>query len=214
MPVYYPAFLSIEGRPCLVVGGGQIAERKVKGLLDAGARVTLVSPTVTPRLQRRIDKGQVEYFDREFQSSDFDGMYLLITATDDMPLNREIGIEGRKLGLVVNVVDDPDYCDFIAPSIVRRGEITFAISTAGASPALARWLRHQIEEQFPPSYAGLARVMAKVRIQVRGGGHTVSAARWQKSIDESFLSLVKQRRLAEARRHLFAALTGGRSAAR
>ena len=107
MPVYYPAFLSIEGRPCLVVGGGQIAERKVKGLLEAGGKVTLVSPTVTPRLRRRIDKGQVEYFNREFQSSDMDGIYLLITATDDMPLNRRIGIEGRNLGLVVNVVDDP-----------------------------------------------------------------------------------------------------------
>ena len=88
MPVYYPAFLSIEGRPCLVVGGGQIAERKVKGLLEAGGKVTLVSPTVTPRLRRRIDKGQVEYFPREFLPSDMDGIYLLITATDDMPLNR------------------------------------------------------------------------------------------------------------------------------
>ena len=106
MPTYYPAFLSIEDRPCLVVGGGQIAERKVKGLLDADARVTLVSPTVTPGLQRRIDKGQVTHFPREFQSSDLEGFYLLIAATDDMPLNRKVGIEGRNLGLIVNVVDD------------------------------------------------------------------------------------------------------------
>ncbi len=214
MPTYYPAFLSLEDRPCLVVGGGPIAERKVKGLLEAGARVALVSPTVTPRLRRRIDKGQFKYSNREFRSSDLDGMYLLITATDDMPLNRRIGIEGRDRGLIVNVVDDPDYCDFIAPSIVRRGDITFAISTGGASPALARWLRRQIEEQFPPEYGGLAKVMAKVRLQVRGEGRKISPARWQKSIDDGFLSLVKQRKLAEARRRLLTALTGGRPPAK
>ena len=208
MPSYYPAFLSIQDRPCLVVGGGQIAERKVKGLLDAEARITVVSPTVTPRLQRRIDKGQVTHLPREFQSSDLDGFYLLIAATDDMPLNRKVGIEGRNLGLIVNVVDDTPYCDFIAPSIVRRGDITFAISTGGASPALARWLRRQIEQQFPPEYSGLAKVMAKVRLQVRGEGHNVSPTRWQKSIDDGFLSLIKQRRLADARRYLFASLTG------
>lgn len=212
MPTYFPAFLSIEGRPCLVVGGGQIAERKVKTLLDAKARVTVVSPAVTPRLRRRIDKGQVEYYAREYVPSDLDGIYLLITATDNMPLNREIGMEGRSLGLIVNVVDDPDYCDFIAPSIVRRGDITFAISTGGASPALARWLRRQVEEHFPPEYSGLAKVMSRVRLQIRGEGHNISPARWQKSIDESFLSLIKQRKLAEARRHLFSALTGKQSA--
>ena len=208
MPTYYPAFLSIEDRPCLVVGGGQIAERKVKGLLDADARVTVVSPTVTPRLQRRIDKGQVTHFPREFRSSDLQGFYLLIAATDDMPLNRKVGIEGRNLGLIVNVVDDTPYCDFIAPSIVRRGDITFAISTGGASPALARWLRRQVEEHFPPEYSGLAKVMAKVRLQIRGEGHNVSPTRWQKSIDENFLSLIRQRKLADARRYLFASLTG------
>lgn len=212
MPSYYPAFLSIEDRPCLVVGGGQIAERKVKGLLDADARVTVVSPTVTPRLRRRIDKGQVTHLPREFQSSDLEGFYLLIAATDDMPLNREVGIEGRNLGLIVNVVDDTPYCDFIAPSIVRRGDITFAISTGGASPALARWLRRQVEQHFPPEYSGLAKVMSRVRLQVRGGGHNVSPARWQKSIDDSFLSLIRQRRLAEARRYLFESLTGKKKA--
>lgn len=208
MPNYYPAFLSIADRPCLVVGGGQIAERKVKGLLDADARVTVVSPTVTPRLKRRIDKGQVVHFPREFQSSDLEGFYLLIATTDDMPLNRKVGIEGRNLGLIVNVVDDTPYCDFIAPSIVRRGDITFAISTGGTSPALARWLRRQVEQHFPPEYSGLAKVMSRVRLQVRSQGHKVNPARWQKSIDDGFLSLVRQRRLAEARRYLFASLTG------
>ena len=214
MPSYYPAFLSIQDRPCLVVGGGQIAERKVKGLLEADARVTVVSPTVTPRLKRLIDKGQVTHLPREFQSSDLDGFYILIAATDDMPLNRKVGIEGRNLGLIVNVVDDTPYCDFIAPSIVRRGDITFAMSTGGASPALARWLRRQVEEKFPREYSGLAKVMAKVRLQVRGEGHNVSPARWQKSIDDDFLSLIKQRRLADARRYLFASLTRNSSASK
>ena len=214
MAKYYPAFLNLEGRPCIVIGGGAIAERKVKGLLESGARVTVVSPNVTARLQRRIDKSQIDHIRREYRDRDYAGMYLLIAATDNMALNREIGIKAHESGLIVNVVDDPEYCDFVAPSIVRRGDITFAISTAGASPALARWLRRRIEIQYPPEYGSLASVLSQVRSQVRKEGRRISPSRWQKSIDQELLDLIKKRKRREARRHLLATLTDGRVVAR
>ena len=211
MPKYYPAFLNLDGKPCTVIGGGPIAERKVKGLVEAGARVTVVSPRVTPRIERRTERGQIKQVSREYQASDCQGVYLLIAATDDMPLNRSIGIEARKAGAIVNVVDDPDYCDFVAPSIVRRGDITFAISTAGASPALARWLRRQIETQFPSEYGGLATVLAQVRKQLRQEGHKISPSRWQRSIDSKLLDLIKGRKRKEAKLRLLSFLRNGSS---
>lgn len=187
-----------------------MAERKVKGLLDCGAGVTVVSPDLTPRLRRRVEKGQIKHLSRMYRDGDYQGMYLLITATDDRELNRSIGIEARKAGLLVNVVDDPDYCDFIAPSLVRRGDITFAISTGGGSPALARWLRRQIQTEFPPEYGRLATVLSQVRKQLRKEGRRVGPLRWQRSIDQELLALLKSRKQKEARLRLLASLTNGR----
>ena len=187
-----------------------MAERKVKSLLDCGADVTVVSPEITPRLKRRAERGQVKHLSRQYQDKDYDGMYLLIAATDDMQLNRSTGIEARKAGVLVNVVDDPEYCDFIAPSLVRRGDITFAISTGGASPALARWLRREIQTNFPPHYARLATVLSQVRRQLREEGRRISPGRWQRSIDPELLSLLKKRHQREAKLRLLASLTNGR----
>ncbi len=211
MAKYYPAFLALEGKPCMVVGGGAVAERKVASLLGCGTHVTIVSPELTPRLRRRVEKGQVRHLPRQYRDKDHQGMYLLIVATDDMRLNRSIGIEARKAGVLVNVVDDPDYCDFIAPSLVRRGEITFAISTGGASPALARWLRREIQAHFPPHYSRLATLLRQVRRQLRREGRPVSPGRWQRAIDHELLSLLENRNRKEAKLRLLASLTDGRA---
>ena len=214
MPRYYPAFLNLDGQPCLVVGGGPIAERKVKTLLDSNARVTLISPRITLRLKRRVEKGQVTYLDRPYRQGDHQGKYLLIAATDDMKLNRSIGIEARADGVLVNVVDDPDYCDFIAPSIVQRGDITFAISTGGGSPALSRWLRTRLQSEYPSEYGKLAALLAQVRLQLRKEGRRISAARWQKSIDRELISLLKKGRRREAKERLVTSLTNDRASSR
>ena len=196
----------------MVVGGGTIAERKVKTLLECGAEVTVVSPDLTPRLQSRAKKGQIKHLSREYQDGDYQGMYILIAATDYMELNRSIGVEARKNGVVVNVVDDPEYCDFIAPSIFRRGEITLAISTGGASPALARWLRREMQSNFPPEYVRLSTLLSQVRRQLRREGLRVSPGRWQKSIDQELLSLLKEHKRKEAKLRLLHFLTNGRVA--
>ncbi|MFQ5872867.1 MAG: bifunctional precorrin-2 dehydrogenase/sirohydrochlorin ferrochelatase [Dehalococcoidia bacterium] len=211
MAKYYPAFLNLKGRPCMVVGGGAVAERKVKALLECGAAVSVVSPEITPRLRRRVDMGQIKLVERPYQENDYQGMYLLIAATDDMRLNRSIGREASNDGVLVNVVDDPAYCDFIAPSLVQRGDITFAISTGGGSPALARWLRTQIKTQFPSEYGRLAALLSQVRLQLKREGRRVSPGRWQRSIDKELLSLIKKRKLKEARLRLMASLTNGRA---
>ena len=214
MPKYYPAFLNVDGQPCLVVGGGPIAERKVKTLVGSNARVTLISPQLTSRLKRRVDKGQITYLDRPYEQGDHRGQYLLIAATDDMKLNRNIGIEARADGVLVNVVDDPDYCDFIAPSIVQRGDITFAISTGGGSPALSRWLRTRLQSEYPSEYGKLAALLAQVRVQLRKEGRRITAARWQKSIDLDLVSLLKKGRKKEARERLVASLTNKKPSSR
>lgn len=210
MPRYYPAFLNLNGQPCLVVGGGAVAERKVKTLLDSGAHVTVISPQITPRLKRRVEKGQIKHLNRPYQQGDHQGMYLLIAATDDTKLNRTVGIEARKDGVLVNVVDDPTYCDFIAPSIVQQGNITFAISTGGGSPALSRWLRTRLQAQYTSEYGKLAALLAQVRLQLRKEGRRISATRWQKSIDQELISLLKMGRKKEARERLMASLTNNR----
>ena len=210
MVKYYPAFLDLKDRPCMVVGGGVIAERKVKALLDCGAEVNIISPEITPRLRRRVEKGQVSYISRPYQERDCEGIYLLIAATDDMRLNRSVGMEARKAGAIVNVVDDPAYCDFIAPSLVRRGDITFAISTAGASPALARWLRTQIQTQFPSEFGRLATLLSQVRLQLKKEGRRISPSKWQQSIDQELLSLLKNHKQKEAKHRLLSSLTNSR----
>lgn len=197
----------------MVVGGGVVAERKVKTLVECGAEVTVVSPEITPRLRRRLDKGQIEHLSREYREGDYQGMYLLIAATDDMKLNRSIGIEASKSGVLINAVDDPAYCDFIAPSVVQRGDITFAISTTGASPALARWLRSKIQTEYPSEYGRLATLLRQARLQLKREGRRVSPGRWQRSIDKELLALLKNRKSKEARRRLMASLTDGRTAA-
>ncbi len=212
MSKYYPVFLDLKGRPCMVVGGGTIAERKVKTLLDSGAEVAVVSPEITPRLKGRVEKGQIKYISREYQDGDYQGMHILIAATDDMKLNRAIGIEASTNGALVNVVDDPEYCDFIAPSIFRRGEITLAISTGGASPALARWLRRDLQSNFPPEYVRLSTLLSQARRQLKREGLRVSPGRWQRSIDQELLSLLKEEKRKEAKRRLLHSLTNGRAA--
>jgi len=210
MTNYYPAFLTVKDRKCVIVGGGSVAQRKAKSLLDCGARVTVISPQVSPSLQRIIEAGKAVHLKREYQLGDSRGAFLLIAATDDRELNRQIGQEARKDGALVNVVDDPEYCDFIAPSIMRRGDITFAISTAGRSPALARRIREQLQRQFPKEYAQLATLLSEVREELKRNGEKVSPRRWQLAIDSALLQLLKEGRKKEAKIRLMSSLRNGK----
>ncbi len=163
MARYYPISLSLEGKPCLVVGGGQVALRKVKSLLDAGARVSVVSPEFCEGLRKL--KG-VRRIKRRFVDGDVAGAVLVYAATNDAPLNAAVAAAARKRGALVNVVDTPGECDFIVPSTLNRGEMTISISTGGASPALARRLRLELERLFPKSYGRFVALLARLRAEV------------------------------------------------
>ena len=202
MSSYYPVFLDMQGRRCVVIGGGDVAERKVLTLRDCGARVTLVSPDVTPTLQRLADDTALELRRRAYQPGDLAGAWLAIAATDDTAVNKAVQREAEERGIFVNVVDVSPLCSFIAPSIVRRGEITVAVSTGGVGPALARHIRQKLEGVLGPEYAGLARVVADVRQTLRTRGRRASPERWQTCLNDSLLELVRQERLEEARDHL------------
>jgi precorrin-2 dehydrogenase/sirohydrochlorin ferrochelatase len=148
MPAYYPAFLDVRGRRCLVVGGGAVAERKVTGLLDAGARVRVVSPTLTPALTALAAVGLVEHRARPFRRHDAQGAALVVAATGAPVVDDAVAAAARRARALVNVVDRPAACDFILPSVLRRGDLQIAVSTGGRSPALAREIRRRLEAYF------------------------------------------------------------------
>ncbi len=160
---YIPIFLDVTGRECVVVGGGEVAARKVESLLEAGARVTVVSPRLSPSMQTIVARGLVAHIARDYQRGDIIGCVLAYAATDDPKLHREIAAEARALGIPLNVVDVPELCTFIAPAIVKRGALQIAISTAGASPAFAARLRRELEDQFGPEYALTLEVLRAAR---------------------------------------------------
>jgi precorrin-2 dehydrogenase/sirohydrochlorin ferrochelatase len=148
----YPIFAIIEDKPCLVVGGGAVGERKVQDLLEAGARVTVLSPKLTPALAELAAADRISWRREEFTPEHLTGMALVMAATDDRRLNARVSAAAQERGLWVNVADDPELCTFIVPAQVRRGDLSLAISTGGASPALARKLRQELQQQFGPEY--------------------------------------------------------------
>jgi precorrin-2 dehydrogenase/sirohydrochlorin ferrochelatase len=164
---YLPIFLNLEGRRCLVVGGGEVAERKVTALLDAGAQVRLVSPALTPVLRQLSASGSVEYLPRAWEPGDLSECVLAFAATDDRELHCAIAAEARALGVPLNVADEPDLCDFISPSVVRRGDLQIAISTSGASPALASRMRRDLEAMVGAEYETVTSIMRAVRLHLQ-----------------------------------------------
>ena len=162
----YPLFALIDDRPCLVVGGGAVGERKVRDLMAAGARVTVVSRELTPGLAEMAAQGKIQAIRGDFSLDHLDGMFLVVGATDDQEVNRQVSAAAQARGLLVNIVDAPDLCTFIVPAQVRRGPLTIAISTGGASPALARKVREELEEIFGPDYGRYLRILQAVRDRV------------------------------------------------
>lgn len=145
----FPIFFKLEGRPCLVVGAGTIAAPKMASLLRAGGAVTVVAPEAHPEVEAQAQAGQFTWHRREFQTSDLDGMFLVVAATNLKAVNHAVADSARALGVLCNSVDDPPDCDFFYPSVVKRGDLQIAISTAGKSPALAQRLRQEIEAMLP-----------------------------------------------------------------
>lgn len=148
----FPMFVKLRDRLCVVVGGGRIAESKIPGLLAAEAKVRVIAPEVTESLAAQAREGQIEWLRKIFEAKELSGAYLVVAATSAIEVNHEIFREAEARGILCNAVDDPDYCHFYYPSVVRRGALQIAISTEGLSPALAQRLRGELEIQFGPEY--------------------------------------------------------------
>jgi precorrin-2 dehydrogenase/sirohydrochlorin ferrochelatase len=163
---YYPIFLKVENRTCLVVGGGEVGARKVKTLLSCGASVALVSPEVVEWLEEKIEEGIVHLVGKHYEEKQLEGCFLVIAATDDLELNSRIAKDAEKRGLLCNVVDYPQEGNFILPALIQRGALIVAISTSGKSPALARQIRQDLGQLFGAEYAEFLEIMGAVRTRL------------------------------------------------
>jgi precorrin-2 dehydrogenase/sirohydrochlorin ferrochelatase len=152
MNTYYPIYVQLREQACVVVGGGKIAEGKVEGLLAAEARVTVIAPELTPQLHKLAQEKQIAYFARTYQPGDLAGAFMVICATDRAEINHQVWQEASANRQLVNVVDDTPRCNFIAPSILRKGDLTIAISTSGKAPALAVRLKERLQREIGPEY--------------------------------------------------------------
>jgi precorrin-2 dehydrogenase/sirohydrochlorin ferrochelatase len=166
---FYIACLKLTGRRCLVVGGGEIGLEKVEGLLACDGRVTLIAPHAGPELEQLASEGSIEWQQREYAGpGDLEGVFIAIAATDDTDVNIRIYEDAERRAMLVNIVDVPPLCNFILPAIVRTGPLAIAISTAGASPALAKRIKSEIAMSFGEPYARLAELLNEVRGWAKG----------------------------------------------
>ena len=189
---FLPIFMNIRGRACLVVGGGEIAARKAGLIQEAGAEITLVAPELSSTLQQQVDEGRMKYRQGQFEPSDLDNAHLVIAATDDEAVNKQVSELAQAKHIPVNVVDNPELCSFVMPAIIDRSPVQIAVSTGGVSPVLARLLRSRLESAIPATYGRLAQMAADFRDKVKARFGDVNARRtfWEKVLQGEIAELV------------------------
>ena len=191
---YFPFFIKLSEQPCLVIGGGEVAERKLDLLVRVDANITLVSPKISDHILKFTEEGRIvfhkEAYDKKFLDSS--KYKFMIAATDDKKLNEKIAKDAKEKGILINVVDQPSLCDFIFPSILERGPITIAVSTAGSSPVLARMLRTKLETMIPGAYGRLAKIVSDNRVAIRKKLKNSKSNRifWEQILNSKFVELV------------------------
>ena len=197
---YYPIFLNLRGKRTVVVGGGMVAQRKIETLLEHGADVHVISRALTPELDREVKGGRVRHLGEEFSETHLDGAFMVIAATDDTDLNRRVSRAAQKKGLLINAVDQPDDCNFIVPSILRRGDLRIAISTSGKSPAMARKVREDLETQFGDEYESFLNLMGRMRREIiaRRLSQKENSRIFRELIDSSILEAIGREAWEEA----------------
>jgi siroheme synthase-like protein len=227
MPVdepLYPVNLLLAGRSCLVVGGGRVAVGKVRGLVEAGARITVVAPEVDERIvamaagtpepggpapepAEASHAGTVVVERRPYRRGEVAGHRLVIAATGDPAVNQQVYDDGEAVGVWVNSADDPERCSVILPARVRQGRLTVTVSTAGHSPAVASWLRARLADELGPEYDDLIGLLSEAREEVRARGHSTELLDWRAALDSGILDLVRAGRLEDAKERLRACLS-------
>lgn len=199
---YYPVFLNMQGQLCVVIGGGEIAERKVQSLLESGAIVTLITPDCTAGLEAMTADPSVTWHQRKYETGDLEGAFIAIASTDDRAVNDAVTKEAAEQNTPLNVVDITDMCTFIAPSVIRRGPVTLAISTGGMGPALARKLREELEGNESLAFADMAELVADVRADLKARSLTVDPEGWQAALNAEVLGLYQSGKPAKARERM------------
>jgi len=191
---YYPAFLDVSKKQCLVVGGGAVGTRKVRTLLECDARVTVVSSEFSPRLQALASQNRVTLKNRPYRFQDLEGMFLVIGATDAEALNRRISKDAARRNMLCNIADRPEACNFILPAIVEQGDLVIAISTSGRSPAFAKHLRQKLAAEFGPEYGRFLDVMGAVREKLLAEKHAPEAHKplFEKLIAAGIVDLIRE----------------------
>lgn len=205
----YPVNLQLQGRRCVVIGGGAVAERKVEALVKANACVTVVAPEVTQGLAQLSEQGAVEWIHKGYQQGDLAGYFLAICATNCSDINAAAAEEARALGTLVNVVDAPKLCDFTLPSHIARGDLLITVSTGGKSPALTKRLRAELECLYGPEYGYFLEIIGRAREQVRTR-LAISHEReqfWRQTIDMEMVDLLRKGKLKEAEERLHNAIS-------
>ena len=197
---YYPAYLDLRERPCVVVGGGVVAERKAFSLLEAGADVTIISPDLTPKLHELSNSGKITHLKKKFIEEDISGVFLVIAATDSPVENTRVAHACKKKHALVNVAAPPEDGSFIVPSMVERGDLLIAISTSGASPALSKKIRQELEGRYGPEYELFLNKLASVRARVLEEVPDEDARRriFQAIVDSDVIDLLRRGNAHEA----------------
>jgi len=208
---YYPVHLDINNRKVLVVGGGGVGTRKVRTLLACGARVTVVSLEASRQLNDLATSGEIELAERSYQSNDLSGMFLVIGATNDEELNRQISSDADRLNTLCNIADRPEVCNFILPSIVHRDDLVITISTSGKSPALAKKLRKALENQFGEEYGQLLRLMGAIRKKLLRQAHEPEAHKplFEQLLNSDLLGMLQENKIDDINALLFDILGEG-----
>jgi len=201
---FYPAYLDLRDRPCLVVGGGSVAERKAFSLLDAGAAVTIISPSLTPKLQALSDSGKIAHRQKQFDEPDLAAEFIVIAATSSAEVNSRIAQVCKKRNMLVNVAVPPEEGNFVVPSVVERGELLIAISTGGVSPALSKKLRQELETRYGPEYGIFLRMVAGIRRRILSEVADEQQRReiFQGITDSDVIELLRQGKTHEAESRL------------
>ncbi len=194
---YYPVNLDICGRKCLVVGGGSVATRKVKSLLDCGAQVTVVSPAINEALEKLDRESNLDLQRRSYQSTDLEGHFLVIGATDDMRLSRRISADAESRGMLCNIADVPDVCNFILPAVIRQGDLLLTVSTSGKSPAFSKHLRKQLETAYGAEYKLFLQLMGRIRKRLLAVEHAPEAHKhlFERLIDNNLVDLIRNNKI-------------------
>lgn len=191
---YYPVLLNLKGKEAVVIGGGKVAERKILALLMAGANITVIGPEITKRIEKEKLKGSIKHIPRQYKKGDTKKAFLVIAATSSQDVNKKVSEEAPCL---VNVVDSPSLCNFIVPSVIKRGSLTIAVSTSGISPTLSKSIRRELEKLYGPEFVGYLRLLEKIR------GEAMREIRDKKKRIEFFKSLASEEMIKMLRKKGF-----------